>query len=305
MQYAPRRPTPPRAGNLIPAALRAAARAAAPWAAWPGCVPRRPGSPGRGGRSGTDRGTCRGTGAPAPEASVPETDADSGPPAAAPATEPVAPAPDRAPGLAGTPAAMGVLPGEGPVTGPATPELPGVREWSRPSRRPGGTHGPDGMRRSSRMAQTGALSRYTASERTSAVAARFAGGWPFGRIIGIGVVIVGLFSLLAIGVGGTALADLTTARNQVVNTLDPAAFHASQLEVDLLNQETGVRGYALSAQLPFLEPYQRGAGRAAAAGRQRCGHCSAACRPPRPISPWCCSGPPTGGSPTPCPRSTR
>ena len=108
------------------------------------------------------------------------------------------------------------------------------------------------------MAQTGVLSRFTASERDSVVAARFAGGWPFGRIIGLGILIVGLFSLLAIGVGGTALADLTTARDRVVNTIDPAAFHASQLEVELLNQETGVRGYALSAQPVFLTPYQQG-----------------------------------------------
>ena len=90
------------------------------------------------------------------------------------------------------------------------------------------------------------------------MAARFSGGWPFGRIIGVGLVIVGLFSLLAIGVGGTALAALTTARDRVVNTLDPAAFHASQLEVALLNQETGVRGYALSALPPFLKPYYDG-----------------------------------------------
>ena len=100
------------------------------------------------------------------------------------------------------------------------------------------------------------------------MAARFSGGWPFGRIIGVGLLIVGLFSLLAIGVGGTALADLTTARNRVVNTLDPAAFHASQLEVELLNQETGVRGYALSAQLSFLKLRTRRNDRAATAGRQ-------------------------------------
>ena len=73
----------------------------------------------------------------------------------------------------------------------------------------------------------------------------------------IGALAAGV-ALLAIGVGGTALADLTTARGRVVNTLDPAAFHASQLQVDLLNQETGVRGYALSAQLPFLKPYHDG-----------------------------------------------
>jgi signal transduction histidine kinase len=90
------------------------------------------------------------------------------------------------------------------------------------------------------------------------MAARFAGGWPFGRIIGVGVLIVALFALLAIGVGGTALANLTTARSHVVTTLDPAAFHASQLEVEILNQETGVRGYALTAQRAYVMPYYAG-----------------------------------------------
>jgi signal transduction histidine kinase len=96
------------------------------------------------------------------------------------------------------------------------------------------------------------------SERASAMAARFAGGWPFGRILGVGVLIAALFALLAIGVGGAALANLNTARSHVVNTLDPAALHASQLEVELLNQETGVRGYALTAQPGYLIPYKTG-----------------------------------------------
>jgi signal transduction histidine kinase len=113
-------------------------------------------------------------------------------------------------------------------------------------------------RRPRLAARPGGAARASAAERGSARAARFAGGWPFGRILGVGVLIVALFALLAIGVGGSALADLTTARNHVVNTLDPAAFHASQLEVELLNQETGVRGYALTAQLAFLDPYYRG-----------------------------------------------
>jgi signal transduction histidine kinase len=72
------------------------------------------------------------------------------------------------------------------------------------------------------------------------------------------VLIVALFSLLAIGVGGTALAELTSARSRVVDTLDPAANHAAQLEVELLNQETGVRGYALSGKPAFLTPYTGG-----------------------------------------------
>jgi signal transduction histidine kinase len=94
--------------------------------------------------------------------------------------------------------------------------------------------------------------------RAGALAARLAGGWPFGRIIGVGALVVVLFALLAIGVGGTALANLSSARSRVVDTLDPAEYHASQLEVALLNQETGVRGYALSGQRAFLIPYNQG-----------------------------------------------
>src|SRR5215467_5740795 len=86
----------------------------------------------------------------------------------------------------------------------------------------------------------------TGLDRTRAVALRLTGGWPLGRIIGAGVVIAGLFSVLAIVIGGAALTSLNSARSRVVDTLDPAAYHASQLEVALLNQETGVRGYTLS-----------------------------------------------------------
>src|SRR5215471_19741931 len=98
----------------------------------------------------------------------------------------------------------------------------------------------------------------TGLDRTRAVALRLTGGWPLGRIIGAGVVIAGLFSVLAIVIGGTAIASLNDARSQVVDTLDPAAYHASQLEVALLNQETGVRGYALSGRPAFLTPYEVG-----------------------------------------------
>jgi signal transduction histidine kinase len=98
----------------------------------------------------------------------------------------------------------------------------------------------------------------TGPERLSAFAARFGGGWPLGRIIGIGALIAGAFSILAIIIGAAALTGLDGARSQVVDTLDPASFHASQLEVALLNQETGVRGYVLTAQPSFLQPYWAG-----------------------------------------------
>ena len=141
------------------------------------------------------------------------------------------------PGREPDPGSPGTAPAPEPVS---LVPVPRTRRLPRPAAKPDGA------------------ARATASERASAMAARFAGGWPFGRILGVGVLIVALFALLAIGVGGSALADLTSARNHVVNTLDPAAFRASQLEVELLNQETGVRGYALSAQLAFLRPYYEG-----------------------------------------------
>ena len=48
------------------------------------------------------------------------------------------------------------------------------------------------------------------------------------------------------------------ARSQVVNVIDPAALQAQLLDTALVNQETGVRGYALSAQQSFLAPYTDG-----------------------------------------------
>jgi signal transduction histidine kinase len=98
----------------------------------------------------------------------------------------------------------------------------------------------------------------TGLDRTRAVALRLTGGWPLGRIIGAGVLIAGLFSILAIVVGGAALANLNSVRGQVVDTFDPAATAAAQLGAALLNQETGVRGYALGGRQVFLEPYYLG-----------------------------------------------
>ncbi len=94
--------------------------------------------------------------------------------------------------------------------------------------------------------------------RSRALAARLATGWPLRRIFGIGVLIAALFAVLAITLGGAALASLAGARDRVVGKIDPAAFRTSQLGIAFLNQETGVRGYALNAQRTFLKPYVQG-----------------------------------------------
>ena len=183
------------------------------------------------------------------------------PPEAAKATPDFVPIrPDPATGGPGQEPEPANPPGGRPPGGPAGappapgPESPGTAPVSLVP--VAGSRG----RRPRPAPQPNGAARATASERASA-AARFAGGWPFGRILGVGVLIVALFALLAIGVGGTALADLTTARDHVVDTIDPAAFHASRLEVELLNQETGVRGDALTAQPAYLKPYHTGLAR--------------------------------------------
>jgi signal transduction histidine kinase len=83
-------------------------------------------------------------------------------------------------------------------------------------------------------------------------------GWPAGRLVAAGIALMAVFSVAAILVGAVAVASLGSARTQVVDNLDPASVQAAQLEVALLDQETAVRGYALTGQQAFLQPYGPG-----------------------------------------------
>jgi signal transduction histidine kinase len=83
-------------------------------------------------------------------------------------------------------------------------------------------------------------------------------GWPLGRTISVAIGVLAAFAVAAIVTGSLALHDLSAARSQVVSKLDPASFEASQLYAALLNQETAVRGYALTADRSFLGPYTQG-----------------------------------------------
>jgi signal transduction histidine kinase len=107
---------------------------------------------------------------------------------------------------------------------------------------------------------------YTANTRPSSDSARrfaaaaeaAASRWPLSRITGATIVVMALFSMIAIAVAGSALADLSSDRSRVDNVLDPAALSSQKLGYALVNEETGVRGYLLSGQKPFLEPYYSG-----------------------------------------------
>jgi signal transduction histidine kinase len=82
--------------------------------------------------------------------------------------------------------------------------------------------------------------------------------WPLSRIVGVAVVALLLFSVAAVSAGGIALLNLHHDRARVLDTFDPAFLQAQQLDIAMLNQETGVRGYALSANQSFLTPYTQG-----------------------------------------------
>jgi signal transduction histidine kinase len=82
--------------------------------------------------------------------------------------------------------------------------------------------------------------------------------WPLSRIIAGAVLLMTLFCVAAVAVGAVALTHLHDERNRVETVIDPASLAAQQLYSALVNQETGVRGYALSGQPGFLAPYNQG-----------------------------------------------
>jgi signal transduction histidine kinase len=82
--------------------------------------------------------------------------------------------------------------------------------------------------------------------------------WPLGRIIFAGMATLVTLLIAAIVVGAMAISTADAARNRVVSVLSPAALHGSRLYSALLNQETGLRGYLLSAQRSYLQPYYAG-----------------------------------------------
>jgi signal transduction histidine kinase len=82
--------------------------------------------------------------------------------------------------------------------------------------------------------------------------------WPLSRIIGVALLILLLFSVAAMVAGGLALLGLHDNRERVVGTIDPAQLQVQRLDAALVDQETGVRGFALSGQKDFLTPYNDG-----------------------------------------------
>jgi signal transduction histidine kinase len=80
-------------------------------------------------------------------------------------------------------------------------------------------------------------------------------GWSLRRRTGVGFAVLGLVVALVLASGGLSLANFISAGNDV-NRWAKASVTGQALLADLLNQELGVRGYALSARPELLEPYR-------------------------------------------------
>jgi signal transduction histidine kinase len=71
-----------------------------------------------------------------------------------------------------------------------------------------------------------------------------------------GIIVVLLAASFALGT--VAIVRLTDARHRVVDQIGPTRVAAQQLLTSLVDQETGLRGYALTGDRTFLDPYRRG-----------------------------------------------
>ena len=71
--------------------------------------------------------------------------------------------------------------------------------------------------------------------------------------------VVAVLLAISFALGLVAILRLTDARHRVVDQNGPTRVAAQQLLTSLVDQESGLRGYALTGERRFLEPYTRGA----------------------------------------------
>jgi signal transduction histidine kinase len=82
--------------------------------------------------------------------------------------------------------------------------------------------------------------------------------YPTRRWTSLFLSMLGAFVLLAAVLAGWVLADSTRVVGRLVDVNTPAYIDSQILQSALLNQETGIRGYQLSRDTSFLQPYTDG-----------------------------------------------
>ena len=84
------------------------------------------------------------------------------------------------------------------------------------------------------------------------------GGVSLRRRVGVAFLTVSALCVVASAFTAWTFSGLLDARSRLVARFDPAVLEVRDLRAALVDQETGVRGFALTARDDFLEPYDRG-----------------------------------------------
>src|SRR5262249_47002869 len=79
-----------------------------------------------------------------------------------------------------------------------------------------------------------------------------------GQILGLSIGVLLAIAAVSLALAFVAGVKQGDRRRELVDSIDPALPLAVGLGNTLVNQETGVRGYALSGERRFLEPYRAG-----------------------------------------------
>ncbi|MCW2549218.1 MAG: multi-sensor signal transduction histidine kinase [Mycobacterium sp.] len=82
--------------------------------------------------------------------------------------------------------------------------------------------------------------------------------WTLFRRLTATFIVLGILVVAGAAAAAVSLARLNSAQHRQVDRLDPAIQTTTDLFISLLNQETGLRGYALTRNLTFLQPYTDG-----------------------------------------------
>jgi signal transduction histidine kinase len=67
-----------------------------------------------------------------------------------------------------------------------------------------------------------------------------------------------ILAVVALAVGVAAFVNVLDARGEIIDVVDPAAVTQRDLVAAMVDQETGVRGFTLTATDSFLDPYTQG-----------------------------------------------
>jgi signal transduction histidine kinase len=97
--------------------------------------------------------------------------------------------------------------------------------------------------------------------RAVSLASRLTTGQLLALVSAVPLVVV----LAAVAIGIIELTHQASVRSELVNRVEPANLAASELATAVVDEETGVRGYELSAESQFLQPFTEGSEAAAAA----------------------------------------